>query len=131
MFQFPALASFRMTPCGCRVSPFGHLRIIVCLPTPRSLSQAPTSFIASYCQGILRVPFVAFPPNYWRSLSIRFREIDIASTIIHIRNFKRPFGPRPKESGGERSRTDDLLRAKQLLSQLSYTPETLASSEEL
>ena len=25
--------------------------------------------------------------------------------------------------GGERARTDDLLRAKQVLSQLSYTPE--------
>jgi hypothetical protein len=25
--------------------------------------------------------------------------------------------------GGERDRTDDLLRAKQVLSQLSYTPE--------
>jgi hypothetical protein len=26
--------------------------------------------------------------------------------------------------GGERDRTDDLLRAKQVLSQLSYTPPT-------
>ena len=25
-------------------------------------------------------------------------------------------------NGGERNRTDDLLRAKQVLSQLSYTP---------
>ena len=31
---------------GSRVSPFGHLRIIACLPAPRSLSQSPTSFIA-------------------------------------------------------------------------------------
>ena len=38
-----------------RVSPFGNLRIKVCLPTPRSLSQATTSFIASYCQGIHRM----------------------------------------------------------------------------
>ena len=30
-----------------RVSPFGHLRIIARLPAPRSLSQAPTPFIAS------------------------------------------------------------------------------------
>jgi hypothetical protein len=27
--------------------------------------------------------------------------------------------------GGERDRTDDLLRAKQVLSQLSYTPNTI------
>jgi hypothetical protein len=28
-----------------------------------------------------------------------------------------------KFGGGERARTDDLLRAKQVLSQLSYTPK--------
>ena len=49
-------------------------------------------------------------------------EIDIASTIILIRNFKRSAGIARWKSGGERIRTDDLLRAKQLLSQLSYTP---------
>ena len=37
------------------VSPFGNLRINVYLLTPRSLSQAITSFIASYCQGIHRM----------------------------------------------------------------------------
>ena len=42
-----------------RVSPFGHPRIIACLPAPRGFSQAPTSFIASYCQGIHHVPLVA------------------------------------------------------------------------
>ncbi len=31
-----------------------------------------------------------------------------------------------KKYGGERARTDDLLRARQALSQLSYTPEILA-----
>ena len=28
----------------------------------------------------------------------------------------------PRDGGGERTRTDDLLLAKQALSQLSYTP---------
>ena len=42
-----------------RVSPFGHPRIIACLPAPRGFSQAPTSFIASCCQGIHHVPLVA------------------------------------------------------------------------
>jgi hypothetical protein len=50
---------FGMTWIPCRVSPFGHSRIVVCLPTPRDFSQAPTSFIASCCQGIPHVPFVA------------------------------------------------------------------------
>ncbi|SVA69108.1 uncharacterized protein METZ01_LOCUS121962 [marine metagenome] len=35
-----------------RVSPFGNPRIKACLPAPRGLSQATTSFIAFSCQGI-------------------------------------------------------------------------------
>src|SRR5258706_4290406 len=35
-----------------RVSPFGNLRIKACLPAPRSLSQAATSFVACCRQGI-------------------------------------------------------------------------------
>ena len=41
------------------VSPFGHPRITARLPTPQGLSQAPTSFIGSRCQGIHHVPFTA------------------------------------------------------------------------
>ncbi len=37
------------------VSPFGHPRIKACLPAPRGLSQATTSFFGSYCQGIHHV----------------------------------------------------------------------------
>src|SRR6202522_3921953 len=44
----------------CQVSPFGHPRIDVWLPTPRGLSQAPTSFFGSWCQGILRVPLITW-----------------------------------------------------------------------
>ena len=47
----------------CRVSPFGHPRFIACLPAPRGFSQAPTSFIASCCQGIHHMPFVALNTN--------------------------------------------------------------------
>jgi len=46
-----------------RVSPFGNLRINVCLPTPRSLSQASTSFIACNRQGIHHVHLVTCPYN--------------------------------------------------------------------
>ncbi len=41
------------------VSPFGNPRITARLPTPRGLSQAPTSFIGSWCQGIHHVLLVA------------------------------------------------------------------------
>jgi len=49
-------------PCGW-VSPFGHLRINVCLPTPRSFSQAATSFIACNRQGIHHMHLVAWSHN--------------------------------------------------------------------
>ena len=39
---------------ACRVSPFGHPRITIWLSTPRGLSQIPTSFFGSWCQGIHR-----------------------------------------------------------------------------
>ena len=46
-----------------RVSPFRDLRVKVCLATHRSLSQLTTSFIASWCQGIHRLPLIAWPQN--------------------------------------------------------------------
>jgi hypothetical protein len=73
MFHFPEFAS----PClliqqGIMphyqhgVSPFGHSRIIAWLAAPRDFSQPPTSFFASDCLGIHRVPFVAWslPPLF-------------------------------------------------------------------
>ena len=39
-----------------RVSPFGHPRITARLAAPRGLSQPPTSFIGSQCQGIHHAP---------------------------------------------------------------------------
>jgi hypothetical protein len=38
-----------------RVSPFGHPRITAWLAAPRGLSQPPTSFFGSWCQGIHHV----------------------------------------------------------------------------
>ena len=39
-----------------------------------------------------------------------------------IRLLKKKPDRKPQDGGGERDRTDDLLRARQALSQLSYTP---------
>jgi hypothetical protein len=44
-----------------RVSPFGNPRITARLPASRGLSQAPTSFIGSWCQGIHRAPLITWP----------------------------------------------------------------------
>ena len=63
MFQFRRFASPSlwiqegMTLAG-RVSPFGNLRIKACLPAPRSLSQAATSFVACCRQGIHHMHFL-------------------------------------------------------------------------
>ena len=67
MFHFPTLPP----PALCvqagatghytrQVSPFGNPRIEVWLPTPRGLSQAPTSFFGSWCQGIHRAPLLTW-----------------------------------------------------------------------
>jgi hypothetical protein len=62
MFHFPALPprtlciQMRATAHDDgRVSPFGNPRITARLPAPRGLSQAPTSFIGSWCQDIHRM----------------------------------------------------------------------------
>ena len=61
MFHFPAFPPHalyiqaRVTPHhSCWVSPFGNPRISARLTAPRGLSQPPTSFIGSWCQGIHR-----------------------------------------------------------------------------
>jgi hypothetical protein len=51
-----------------RVSPFGNPRITVWLSTPRGLSQIPTSFFGSWCQGIHRAPLKTWPQRCSRPL---------------------------------------------------------------
>ena len=62
MFHFPSFPPHALCVQAwvtghdsCRVSPFGNPRITACLPAPRGLSQATTSFFGSYCQGIHHV----------------------------------------------------------------------------
>jgi hypothetical protein len=64
MFQFTRFASTSLCiQLGILlaewVAPFGNLRIKACLPAPRSLSQATTSFIACDRQGIHHMHLVA------------------------------------------------------------------------
>ncbi len=62
MFHFPRFPTSHLCiQCGFMrhsshgVSPFGYLRIKGCLPPPRSLSQAATSFFGTFCRAILRM----------------------------------------------------------------------------
>ena len=75
MFHFPAFppltlcVQVRVTAHDCcRVSPFGHPRISARLTAPRGLSQPPTSFIGSWCQGIHRMPLITWPQRCSRPL---------------------------------------------------------------
>src|SRR5205085_11445631 len=75
MFHFPTFpprtlcVQMRVTGlASSRVSPFGNPRITVWLSTPRGLSQIPTSFIGSWCQGIHRVPLKTWPQRCSRPL---------------------------------------------------------------
>ena len=65
MFHFPSFPPHALCVQAwvtghdsCRVSPFGNPRITARLTAPRGLSQPPTSFIGSWCQGIHRVPLL-------------------------------------------------------------------------
>ena len=55
-----------------QVSPFGNPRVIVWLPTPRGLSQAPTSFFGSWCQGIHRVPLLTWQLQMMLASTVQF-----------------------------------------------------------
>src|SRR4051812_14115385 len=66
------------------VSPFGHPRITARLPAPRGLSQAPTSFIGSWCQGIHRVP-----------LKTCHRKLKMLASTMQFSSYERNPPPNP------------------------------------
>ena len=75
MFHFPTFpphalcVQARVTPHDwCGVPPFGNPRINARLTAPRGLSQPPTSFIGSWCQGIHRAPLITWPQRCSRPL---------------------------------------------------------------
>ena len=67
----------------CGVSPFRNLRIKTHQAVPRSLSQPFTSFIASQCQGIRRMPLVA----YLRRLTLHLAKSMILTSELRIQKF--------------------------------------------
>ena len=88
MFQFPGLAPtylcIQYVVAGyspARVSPFGHLRIEACVAAPRSLSQLPTSFIASWYQGIHRLLLVTYP-HFPKGACFIHESTTLASTCV-------------------------------------------------
>src|SRR5699024_4345749 len=77
MFHFPAFPPHRLyiqrrvtVHHHCWVSPFGHPRITARLTAPRGLSQPPTSFIGSWCQGIHRVPLNTYNTQTYKDARV-------------------------------------------------------------
>ena len=73
-----------------QVSPFGHPRINARLPTPQGLSQAPTSFIGSRCQGIHHVPFIACLPTHIKQTQQNYKD-----ARVHYPDLKQQPHPPP------------------------------------
>ena len=93
---------------SCRVSPFGHPRIHARLTAPRGITQPPTSFIGSQCQGIHHAPLNTYntkpknesptPQRVW------------ISEKLHIRHTKTRT---PKRHGPLRARCSQPLSTNQ------------------
>lgn len=99
MFHFPAFPPHRLyiqrwvpRHDSWWVSPFGHPRITVRLSTPRGLTQTPTSFVGSSCQGIHRVPFKTYG-NTQRHKIFKIAYKMLASTMQFSRNNPTPTPP--------------------------------------
>ena len=93
-----------------QVSLFGNPRINVWLPTPRGLSQAPTSFIGSWCQGIHRAPL-----STWRL------QLMLASTVQFSR-YGRPRDKTRRIHGGQPRPTERQAYARSLRTQQRAKP---------
>ncbi len=87
-----------------RVSPFGNPRITAWLPASRGLSQAPTSFIGSWCQGIHRAPLLTWPQRCLFRVHCAVLKVRVRPTLDHrARHMKRRRSTRagPNEVGLE------------------------------
>jgi hypothetical protein len=112
MFHFPTFpphalcVQARVTGLSSsRVSPFGNPRITVWLSTPRGLSQIPTSFFGSWCQGIHRAPLKTWLQRCSRPLC---SSQNTGGTPPHA-----PAGPHPhKEKGGQAVRENGEAHLK-------------------
>jgi hypothetical protein len=111
MFHFPALPHTALciqaaatAHDGRQVSPFGNPRITAWLPAPRGISQAPASFIGSWCQGIHRVPC----KTWHNEITTNHNSVSFADTgdaRVHCAVLKKQAetSPRPGETPAART----------------------------
>jgi hypothetical protein len=129
----------------------GDPRIKACLRLPEAYRSLTTSFIGSWCQGILTCTFLSLTKftleivystrrshpivkelhHHARTRTQRPRNIGSHRlplvghpSIRSLRSSARRHRSRrpPRQAGDDRARTDDLLVANQALYQLSYVP---------
>ena len=79
---------------SCRVSPFGNPRIKARSAAPLGLSQPPTSFIGSWCQGIHRAPLLTWPQRCSRPLCSSQGTGDVSAVRHRVRQWRRSMRPR-------------------------------------
>ena len=79
---------------SCRVSPFGHPRIHARLTTPRGISQPPTSFIGSQCQGIHHAPLNTYNTKNQKMSHPHTPTGACRISKLHINTHRKPPPPR-------------------------------------
>ena len=67
---------------SCRVSPFGNPRINAWSAAPRGLSQSPTSFIGSWCQGIHRAPLLTCAKKLTKDARVHYAVLKVRATPV-------------------------------------------------
>ena len=87
MFQFPAFApcSHGDRPSACRVAPFGHIRINVCLRLPVHFRSLPRPSSPPDSLGILRSLFSSFSRvNQSAFLTVAHRQCDSIRHVAYV-----------------------------------------------
>ena len=122
---------------SCRVSPFGNPRITARLTAPRGLSQPPTSFIGSWCQGIHRAPLLTWPQRCSRPLCSSQGTGGIRSSCVACREHgeSRSFDGRICPSSNRRRRCNvhrapaRRIRVKRVISTRSLRTQQRAEAD--
>ena len=91
--------------------PYSEIPGYVWLPTNRGLSQAPTSFFGSWCQGIHRVPLSTWQLQMMLASTVQFSRYGRSRTrFVRTRRRRRSW---PRLASGARHRRGRSLRTQQ------------------
>ena len=117
----PYFIQMQVTAHNCGwVPPFGHPRINARLPTPQGLSQAPTSFIGSRCQGIHHAPCPACPHKHPTPHNNTQRHSCTVRSIMRLT----PDTTQNRPPAQSRRRSDQQHSAQTIHKQYTYAQKT-------